>query len=391
MATHKTALKVKKPRTGLRTQGKVVAEKDVAWDSMESTEDEEAATRLPEASAKASSPQTKPFTAGEMSGEVMVSLMRKFLDAQEEREERYLRELRGLRESIVQSARPAETSYDMDDLRMDLPTPAAQRGPTRDRQAHVLDSTNFPVPSQPMQRSEPKMPAFQQGEDIENYLRRFERLARTWGWPEQEWSFRLVPLLTGQALEAYLAMDEENAEVYADLREALLEKFNISPETYRQRFRVSYVPAGESPTETYHRLRNLYRRWIRPEEHTKEEIGEAITLEQLLRVLPYDTRTWVREHEPMTGLVASKLAQQYMNAHRGGLRTQPPRGTVRFVSDRSGAEAEKSRADRIDHAQRQKSSVGKGLICFYCQQLAHKCYCGLSHHLTSFTDIHNVS
>lgn len=96
MATRKTAPKGKKPRTGLRSQGKVVAEKDVAWDSMESTEDEEAATRLPEASAKASSPQTKPFTAGEMSGEGMVSLMRKFLDAQEEREERYLRELRGL-------------------------------------------------------------------------------------------------------------------------------------------------------------------------------------------------------------------------------------------------------------------------------------------------------
>ncbi|RXN23938.1 zinc finger and SCAN domain-containing 9 [Labeo rohita] len=136
------------------------------------------------------------------------------------------------------------------------------------------------------------MPSFQQGEDIENYLRRFERLARTWRWPEEEWSYRLVPLLTGQALEAYLAMDEERAEVYTDLKEALLEKFNISPETYRQRFRSTTVPAGESPTETYNRLKNLYKRWVRPEEHSKEEIGEAIILEQLLRVLPYDARTW---------------------------------------------------------------------------------------------------
>ncbi|XP_042589350.1 uncharacterized protein LOC122138794 [Cyprinus carpio] len=165
-------------------------------------------------------------------------------------------------------------------------------------------------------------------------------------------------------------MDEEKAAVYADLREALLEKFNISPETYRQRFRVSSVPAGESPTETYHRLRNLYQRWIRPEEHTKEDIGEAVILEQ-----PYDTRTWVREHEPMTGLAAAKLAQQYMNAHRGGLRTQPPRGTVRSVSDRSGAEAEKSHADHTDHAQGKKSSVGKGLICFIANSpdTKHQC------------------
>lgn len=74
---------------------------------------------------------------------------------------------------------------------------------------------------------------------MENFLRRFERLARTWRWPEAEWSCRLVPLLTDRALEAYLAMDEEQAEVYDELREALLDKFNISPETYRQHFRAS--------------------------------------------------------------------------------------------------------------------------------------------------------
>lgn len=50
------------------------------------------------------------------------------------------------------------------------------------------------------------------------------------------WSYCLVPLLTGQALEVYLAMDEEQAEIYANLKEALLEEFNVSPETYRQRF-----------------------------------------------------------------------------------------------------------------------------------------------------------
>ncbi len=167
-------------------------------------------------------------------------------------------------------------------------------------------------------------------------------------------------------------MDEEQAEVYADLKEALLEKFNISPETYRQRFRATTVPAGESPTETYHRLRSLYRRWVRPEEHSKEEIGETIILEQLLRVLPYDTRTWVQEHEPTTGLAASKLAQQYLNAHRGGPRTQPSRGTVRSVSDNSGVVTERGRVEHTDSGQGLKSTVGKGIICFYCQQPGHK-------------------
>lgn len=51
-------------------------------------------------------------------------------------------------------------------------------------------------------------------------------------------------MLTGQALEAYLAKDEEQTEVYTDLKEALLEKFNISPDTYRQHFRTSTVSVG---------------------------------------------------------------------------------------------------------------------------------------------------
>lgn len=90
------------------------------------------------------------------------------------------------------------------------------------------------------------------GEDIEDYLLRFERIARTWRWPETEWACRLVPLLLGKALDAYAAMDKEEAHCYPDLKAALLAKFDISPETYRQRFRSTTVPGRETPTETYH-------------------------------------------------------------------------------------------------------------------------------------------
>ncbi len=239
-----------------------------------------------------------------------------------------------LRESILQAVRPAEESSDDESLRRELPTPAQHRSTAyqRDRDS----PTNMVSSSQPRLRTEPRLPVFQQGEDIESFLHHFERLARTWRWPEDEWSYRLVPLLTGQALEAYLAMDEDRAEIYADLKEAPLEKFNISPETYRQRFRAVSTPAGESPTETYNWLRNLYCCWVRPERYTKEEIGETIVLEQLLHVLPYKIRVWVKEHEPTTVLDAAKLAQQYINAHRGSQRSQPKKGN--FKSFPSGSD-----------------------------------------------------
>lgn len=49
-------------------------------------------------------------------------------------------------------------------------------------------------------------------------------------------------------------------------------------------------------------------------------------MEQLLRVMDPDTRTWVKELEADSGLVVARLDQQYANAHRSGLRMQPAKG-----------------------------------------------------------------
>ncbi|KAL0155309.1 hypothetical protein M9458_049572, partial [Cirrhinus mrigala] len=305
MATRKKSQRGRKPREGLR---RAASARDPEIDF--SGESEELEEKFEDASKQTSTPRQKAVTEeGETLTAGMVSLMRDFLDAQQKREERHLLELRGLRDSITTAIQVQPT------------TPSAEESPRM----------SLPTPRQTTQhtpRSEPQLPTFQAGEDMENFLNRFERMARTWRWPSEEWSYRLVPLLTGQALEAYLAMDEEEAEDYTELRKALLEKFDISPETYRQRFRATTMPAGESPIETYHRLKTLYRRWVRPEQSTKEEIGEIIVLEQLLRVLPSETRTWVKEHEPTSGLAAAKLAQQYVHAHRvSSHRSQPFKDT----------------------------------------------------------------
>lgn len=167
-------------------------------------------------------------------------------------------------------------------------------------------------------------------------------------------------------------MDEERAHLYPDLREALLAKFDISPETYRQQFRSSMVPPGENPTETYHRLKGLYRRWIRPEQHTKEQIGEHIILEQLLRVLPADICTWVKEHEPADGLAASKLALQYINARRGGPAAQPGGPSRQLLPQPRPAARSNCPPARDSSSAASQRGAGKELVCFYCQQPGHK-------------------
>lgn len=157
-------------------------------------------------------------------------------------------------------------------------------------------------------------------ENIEHFFLCFERLARTWRWPEREWARRLVPLLTGKELEAYTSVGEDAACSYSDLKEALLAKFSISPEAYtcRLRFRFMVTPDNETPKETYHRLKGLYHhhQWMKPDELSKEDMGEIIIQEQLLRILPAVTWTWMKEHQPTNGLEAARLPQQYLEARR---------------------------------------------------------------------------
>lgn len=174
---------------------------------------------------------------------------------------------------------------------------------------------------QPSSRYEgAKIPTFSEGEDVESFFIRFERIARTWGWSQEEWAAPVVTLLTGKALEAYAGMDEQRSHIYEDVKAAVLAKYDVTEETYRQRFRSSVVPVGETARETYNRLKGLYRRWMRPETKTKEEMAETLILEQYLRVLRPDVRTWVKEHQPPTGEEAAHLAERYLAAHR-----EPPR------------------------------------------------------------------
>ncbi|CAL9687319.1 unnamed protein product [Knipowitschia caucasica] len=320
----------------------------------------------------------------------LVALLKDFLNGQERREEGLVAELRELRNALPAAQAPqtpthfrfseecpsSYTEAATGSAHLGLPTPGGTRvvvPPDERETARPLGvSWNAERDAGPEWRhfSDPKIPPFQPSEDIENYLLRFERIAKTWRWPETEWACRLVPLLSGKALDAYTAMDEGEAHNYTHLKAALLTKFDISPETYRQRFRATGVPAGETPTETYHRLRGLYRRWIRPDILSKDAIGELIVLEQLLCVLPPDVRMWVKEHNLEDGLTAAKLALQYQNAHRGFTRF--PSSSQRPAPPPGPPSAPPPRPTQDVRGTNFQSAPGKTLICFYCQQAGHK-------------------
>ena len=76
---------------------------------------------------------------------------------------------------------------------------------------------------------------YQECEDIQDFLTTFERTMVRHDIDEQEWVNRLIPLLTGKARAA---CNEVNAQAdYYPLKEALLEKFEVTPQASKVRFR----------------------------------------------------------------------------------------------------------------------------------------------------------
>ncbi|XP_023566374.1 zinc finger and SCAN domain-containing protein 2 isoform X2 [Octodon degus] len=75
-------------------------------------------------------------------------------------------------------------------------------------------------------------------------------------------------------------------------------------------------PAAEGPQSALSRLRELCRRWLRPEVHTKE---------QMLTMLPKEIQAWLQEHRPESSEEAEALMEDLTQSLRdGGLWPSPP-------------------------------------------------------------------
>lgn len=93
----------------------------------------------------------------------------------------------------------------------------------------------------------PKLPYFEENvDDMDAYLQRFERYAKSQNWPNDEWAVHLSALLKGKALDVYSRIAPDEAMKFDVLKEALLKRFEMTEDGFRKRFRNCRPELGET-------------------------------------------------------------------------------------------------------------------------------------------------
>ena len=194
-----------------------------------------------------------------------------------------------------------------------------------------------------------KLTKLTEQDDIEAFLTTFERMMGVFGIEKKRWAFKLAPQLTGKAQKAFAAMEEGEASDYDQLKKAILKRYNISGETYRQRLRTTVRKSDESNREMATRVMELVQKWM-AECTTVQEVLEMVGTEQLLNSMGEDVRVWVRERNPKTCAGAGELVDDYELARKTG------------------------KVDMNRKSGEKKQQSGSPARCFSCGQIGHRVF-----------------
>ena len=234
----------------------------------------------------------------------------------------------------------------------------------------------------------PTLQKMSEGENVENFLEMFEKVATQQQWPKDVWSTQLAGLLTGKALAAFANLPKEKTD-YESAKTAILRRYDVNAETYRQRFRNSKRRGDESFRELADRSLDLYKKW---KESSEMNVDEMVLLEQFLQSVPEDLRVWLKERKPTSLDKAAELADDYVLARKAEMKANTFRhrkpNSLDQVSQytqvrreyplvdqnndrRVKTESSNSTSPTDGHLQRNRTNAKGEKQCYHCKKWGH--------------------
>ena len=217
----------------------------------------------------------------------------------------------------------------------------------------------------------PKLPKFEeQKDDMDAYIERFERFARSQGWREDTWAVSLSSLLTGKGLEVYTSMPPEQADDYPALKKAVLKRYQLTEEGFRLKFRDSKPEQGETVFQFMARLVRYFSRWAETAEvdGTFESLVDLIIREQFIQTCSPELALFLKERMLKSRAEVTKYAEQYIEAHGGSIASRRPNKLSNGAYNKQPQRPVASSASKPLQAHRPS---GQKPVCFICRKEGH--------------------
>ncbi|XP_075056983.1 uncharacterized protein LOC142143172 [Mixophyes fleayi] len=275
-------------------------------------------------------------------------------DRQERRAAMEAAERQAERQAERESAeQEAERRYELELAKLKRQPEAREAGISRPR------PENFPV--------------LEKDGDLDTFLRGFEKTCRQYGLAKDQWAQYLTPGLRGKALEAFADLPPEMDGNYEAIKSALLQRFNITPEAHRQKFRDLKRSASDTYSGLVAQLCASFKQWVGGLQITTfDALQDLMIQEQLLTLCPADVKKWVVDRDPASSAEAARLADKYTVTRAPAAK----RGT--FVPGQSACKGERpggapspavvsSSFGRVEA----KPVQGDTRRCFICNRTGH--------------------
>lgn len=164
----------------------------------------------------------------------------------------------------------------------------------------------------------PKLPNFNEKcDNIEAYLKRFERFAESARWDKRHWSTNLSALLTGTALDVYSRMPVGEVTQYDKLKDNLLKSFHMTEEGFRVKFRSAKIENGETPSQFVVRLEGYLDNWRQQADVMRDFDGlsDLFLREQFMNSSSKSLQLFLKERKFKSVKEIAEAADRYVEAH----------------------------------------------------------------------------
>ncbi|VDH97589.1 Hypothetical predicted protein [Mytilus galloprovincialis] len=187
------------------------------------------------------------------------------------------------------------------------------------QQAKQRDDRRFERERENGKLKVPKLPPFEEGtDDMDAYLRRYERYAISQKWDKSIWATHLSALLKGNALNVYALMPSDQALDYDALKTCLLKRYNMTEDGFKQKFRSCRPEFGETFQQFSVRLGSYFSRWIDMSNVLKTFDGlyDLMLRDQFLHICNNEVMLFLKERVPKSIDDMTRYADQFKEARR---------------------------------------------------------------------------